>query len=426
MNTILTSIRTAALAAITLCLLFSTAPANAGPGDALAFNATAGQCVTATIPTLASNYTITAWVYLVAGGDYLTIRVGVLGATNCGGSIEVTIQNQVYPGLDLPDQYLMLGRCGFFNSVCSVNPVPLDQWVHLAVTVDMYQQVNYYINGVFDSTWDGTGRDLSLGPNISLADNNVRMFNGTLDEVQIWRTALSQPEIQAGMSETPDVSDTNLVAYWAFNDGSGTTATNSAKATGSACDGTLVNSPAWSLSSVPFVPDATTGGAVNIGPAGATLTGTVNPCNLPAIACFQWGADTNYGNFTGVQSFSADNASLASSAVLSNLTRGVTYHFQLMATNSAGGTLGGDQSFTTPGVPCAITGWCVANAGEFQLQFTSAAGSAYTVLCATNVGAPLTNWVSLGPVTETAPGQYQFTDLAATNHSARFYLLRQP
>jgi hypothetical protein len=426
MNTILTSIRTADLAAITLCLFFSNAPANAGPGDALAFNATAGQCVTATIPTLTSSYTIMAWAYLPAGGDYMTSRVGVLSATNCGGSIEVTIQNQVYPGLYLPGQYLMLGRCGFFNSVCSVNLVPLDQWVHLAVTVDMYQQVSYYINGVFDSTWDGSGRDLSLGPNISLADNNVRTFNGTLDEVQIWRTALSQPEIQAGMSQTPDVSDANLVAYWAFNDGSGTTAANSAKATGSACDGTLVNSPAWVLSSVPFVPDATTAAAVNVGPAGATLTGTVNPCNLPATVCFQWGADTNYGHFTGVQSLSSNNASLGLTAVLSNLTLGVTCHFQLMATNSAGAALGGDQSFTTLDAPRAITNCCVTGTGEFQLQFTGATNSTYTVLCTTNVRAPLSNWVSLGPATETAPGQYQFTDCTATSQPARFYLLREP
>jgi hypothetical protein len=425
MNTILSSIRTAVPAAITLSLLFSIAPANAGPGDALAFDARTGQCVIATIPALASNYTIMAWVDLPTGGDYLHARVGVLGATNCGGSIEVTVQNQVYPGMDLPDQYLMLGRCGSFNSPCSVNPVPLNQWAHLAVTVDMYQQVSYYINGVFDSTWDGTGRDLSLGPNISMADNNVRTFNGTLDEVQIWRTALSQTEIQDGMSQTPDVSDTNLVAYWAFNDGSGTNATNSAEATGSACDGKL-DCHAWVLSSVPFVPDATTGGAVNVGSAGATLTGTLNPCNLPAIACFQWGADTNYGSFTGTQNLSATNASLASSAVLSNLTPGVTYHFQLMATNSAGFTLGGDQSFTTAGVPCAITGWGMAPAGEFQLQFSGATGSTYAVLCTTNVGAPLSNWVSLGTASETAPGQYQFTDSAATNQPARFYLLRQP
>jgi hypothetical protein len=181
-------------------------------------------------------------------------------------------------GVSTDPQYLELGRCGCFNGDWSDTVVPLDEWVHLAVTVDTNQQISYFINGIFDSTWGGSGLNLTLGPNITLADNNIRSFNGTLEEVQIWSRVLSQSEIQWGMYRTPDVADTNLVAYWPMNDDSGATATNAAIATGSACDGTLVNSPAWVLSTVPFVPDATTGVATGVCPANATLTGTINPC----------------------------------------------------------------------------------------------------------------------------------------------------
>ena len=357
MKTNLTSIWTALLAAITSIILISVSPAQAGPGNALAFNPnTAGQCVTATIPALANNYTITAWVNLVAGGDYDTLRVGVLSATNCCGSVEVTIQNQSYENLN--GQYLMLGRCGCFNGACSDNEVPLNEWVHLAVTVASNNLISYFINGAADISWDGTGNDLSLGPNITLADNTIRRFNGTLDEVQIWSRVLSQTEIQTNMNRAPNVADPTLAAYWSFNDGAGTTATNGATATGSACDGTLVNSPTWVLSTVPFVPDATTGGATGVGPNVATLNGTVNPCNLPTTAMFEWGTDTNYGNFTSAESLSATNAGVGVSMAASNLAGGVTYHYQLMASNSAAVTftLGGDKSFTTAlGGPSAVT-----------------------------------------------------------------------
>lgn len=36
------------------------------------------------------------------------------------------------------------------------------------------------------------------------------------------------------------------------------------------------------------------------------------------------------------------------------------------------------------------------------------------------------NWTVLGAMTETSPGQFQFTDSQATNHPQRFYRVRSP
>ena len=417
--------RAAQLAAIALSVLIFTAPAKAGPGAALSFDGTAGQCVTATIPALSSNYTVSSWVYLLAGGDYNTIRVGVLSGATCGGSAEMTVQNQAYEGVY--GQYLMLGRCGYFNGTCSFSELPLNQWVHLAVTVDSAQDVAYYINGVAAGGYTaGAGSNLTIGPEIHLADNSVRMFNGTLDEVQIWCKVQSQDEIQDGMNQAPDVTDTNLVAYWSFDDGSGATATNSAEATGSACDGTLVNSPTWVLSTVPSLPDVTTAGAAAVSPSAATLTGTVNPCNVTTTAWFQWGTDTNYGNVTATTTLDGANEVLTLSNSITSLTPGTTYHYQLLAFNNPVLVLGADQSFTTLDVPRAITGCSLSATGQFQFQFTGAAASTYTVLCSTNPALPLSNWTAAGAATNIAPGQYQFTDCATANQPLLFYLLRQP
>jgi hypothetical protein len=48
------------------------------------------------------------------------------------------------------------------------------------------------------------------------------------------------------------------------------------------------------------------------------------------------------------------------------------------------------------------------------------------MLTTTNLPLPLTNWTSLGGVTEVLPGQFQFTYTQAANNPARFYRVRSP
>jgi hypothetical protein len=159
----------------------------------------------------------------------------------------------------------------------------------------------------------------------------------------------------------------------------------------------------------------------------ATLEGSVSPGGTPTMAWFQWGATAAYGNFTPASNLGSGNQALAVSNSLTGLTFGTTYHFQVVAFNQLGFMLGADHSFTTPDASRTITACCLTAAGQFQFQFTGAASSTYTVLCSTNLALPLSNWTPVGIVTETSPGQYQFTDPAAmTNQPQRFYLLRQP
>jgi hypothetical protein len=44
----------------------------------------------------------------------------------------------------------------------------------------------------------------------------------------------------------------------------------------------------------------------------------------------------------------------------------------------------------------------------------------------TNIITPGSNWTTLGPVAETAPGQFQFTDSQPTTNGSRFYRVRSP
>jgi N-acetylneuraminic acid mutarotase len=64
--------------------------------------------------------------------------------------------------------------------------------------------------------------------------------------------------------------------------------------------------------------------------------------------------------------------------------------------------------------------------GLFQFAFTNNVDALLGVLATTNLAQPLTNWTALGGVMEIAPGQFQFTDLQATNFPERFYRVRSP
>ncbi len=64
--------------------------------------------------------------------------------------------------------------------------------------------------------------------------------------------------------------------------------------------------------------------------------------------------------------------------------------------------------------------------GSFQFDFTNTPGASFMTLATTNVSLPLSNWTMLGTPTEAPPGQYQFTDLQASNRVQRFYRVRSP
>ncbi|PYI80634.1 MAG: hypothetical protein DME26_21160, partial [Verrucomicrobia bacterium] len=73
-----------------------------------------------------------------------------------------------------------------------------------------------------------------------------------------------------------------------------------------------------------------------------------------------------------------------------------------------------------------LTGVTGLSSGAFQFGFTNLSGVPFTALATTNFTLPSSNWTVLGPVTEFPPGQFQFTDTAATNFPYRFYQIRSP
>jgi hypothetical protein len=94
------------------------------------------------------------------------------------------------------------------------------------------------------------------------------------------------------------------------------------------------------------LPVVITSPATNLTRFSATLNGSVDPHGLTTNIHFQYGTTTSYGLITAIQTRTG-NAFQNVAANISGLTASTTYHFRIVATNSAGTRYGADRTFTT-------------------------------------------------------------------------------
>lgn len=75
-------------------------------------------------------------------------------------------------------------------------------------------------------------------------------FDGNIDEVSLWNVSLTQSQIQDMMCNGLVGSESGLMGYWKFNEGTGTTTSDYS---GNGNNGTLIGPPTWSTD-VPVCP----------------------------------------------------------------------------------------------------------------------------------------------------------------------------
>ena len=107
------------------------------------------------------------------------------------------------------------------------------------------------------------------------------------------------------------------------------------------------NDYTYTASSTTAAPSVTTKAATSVTSTAATLNASVTPNGLATTVVFQWGTTTSYGTATSSQSIGSATSAVDVTASLTGLSAGQAYHFRVVATNSAGTTNGGDQTFTT-------------------------------------------------------------------------------
>ena len=126
-------------------------------------------------------------------------------------------------------------------TVSSSNNATLNKWSHVALTYNGSNLV-LYINGESEASSSVSGSINTTSNSLYFGDHvhssSDYYFDGKIDDIAIWNTALSQSQVQGYMHKVLDGDESNLVAYYKMSDGSGTSLTDNSSNSNS---GTLTN-----------------------------------------------------------------------------------------------------------------------------------------------------------------------------------------
>ncbi|HQP70831.1 MAG TPA: LamG domain-containing protein, partial [Clostridiales bacterium] len=230
---------------------------------------------------LTNNYTIEAWIKPSVFATMAGIVSKYQTSSANGYSLRLSSISP-YTGLT-------------FDELSTSNGILEEgKWYHIAA-VNNNGTRRLYLNGVEQTL---TGTPLTVNSNSDPlrigVDFNSRYFDGKIEEVRLWNTVRSLQEIRENIHLPLDGSETGLVSYWQFNEGSGTTASDLI----SGNLGTLTNmdDTDWVNSTIPFgdghvnsqivsttgIVDFTgTGVSMNVTSKTGTDTLVVSKINLP-------------------------------------------------------------------------------------------------------------------------------------------------
>jgi hypothetical protein len=178
------------------------------------------------------------------------------------------------------------------TTTTAVFTLPTTEWTHLAGVYTTAGNAHLYVNGVqLASSTPQAGMSLGNADPllIGAGANNAEFFNGLIDEVRIWGAERTEDEVRENMHLNLLGDETNLVAYYQFNEAAGSATT--AELIGF-YTGTLQGNATFVTSTI------------NLGRNGTTNTQTVGNSGFPISVDFTTGNDANL-----TMSFTAHSAS---------------------------------------------------------------------------------------------------------------------
>jgi len=191
-----------------------------------------------------SDFTIEAWVKPTPGGDggVIYFTPGFFGLFQTWFSV----------GADYKVNFLVGFHSITWEGLATTAAIPTDRWTHLTA-VKSGSTISIYFDGVQVAS-RVVGISTFASPNyretLLLGTAPADSFEGSVDELRLWNTALAPATIDAWRYRSPDPSHpgyANLLSWWPFEEGTGSALVD-AKGVGSA--GIFGSGQAWSSSTV--------------------------------------------------------------------------------------------------------------------------------------------------------------------------------
>lgn len=207
-----------------------------------------------------TSFTIELWVKM---GATNSVNPAILGNKNWTSGANTGIVLSYYASTDASSGTAGANTIRFNFKPAGGTRVDYDiafpaaiakKWNHIAIAVDRAGSIQGYLNGVATGkAYTGTG-SIAVDAGKSVADTlPLRIgtdgkpfgyrapFNGSLDEVRIWKTVRTAAELRDNMCHTLSGTETGLLSYYRMDETSGDTIRNTASATASLFKGVIVN-----------------------------------------------------------------------------------------------------------------------------------------------------------------------------------------
>jgi hypothetical protein len=211
------------------CLICLCSQVKAQTNNALQFNGTT-QFVNIGNPlSSTTSYTKEAWVFATSTGSARHI----ISSTNATFGLNAGV--------------LSAGHSGSFSAVSDVTSLPLNRWVHVAVTYDQpTTTMKLYRDGIIVGINTAVASYTDETNYIGSFVGTSGYFEGKVDEVRIWNVALSQVDLKKHIFSGPNKSMSGLTRLYKFNESSGIELIDSV----AGVHGDLIGSPNWTSSPI--------------------------------------------------------------------------------------------------------------------------------------------------------------------------------
>ncbi|MCB0481031.1 MAG: T9SS type A sorting domain-containing protein [Flavobacteriales bacterium] len=226
-----------------------------GSGHKLEFNGSSSYVSCGTVNMSGTGLTMMGWVNITQFNNTVggaAANITSLWGSEVGGTSPTLMRLGDGAALDKEKVQFVINSNGSPSKLNGTASLTAGKWYHLAGVYDGVT-MKIYINGELDASKSETGT-LSSNVLFNLGQNYdpARTLNGQLDEVSVFRSALSQATIKEWMCQKIKPSHPNyssLEAYWKMDNASGTTVSD---LSGKGHHGSLTFGPLWKISEVPL------------------------------------------------------------------------------------------------------------------------------------------------------------------------------